>query len=122
MELEFRIVWRRSVAVVYCRGRLIYGEDTRELGRALRHLLESSKQVVLQLAAVSQIDSGGVGELGAAYLAAHRRDAEISMASLSPRVSEVLRITGLEQLFQIHPSEEEAVEAFLLPAAMQKAG
>jgi anti-sigma B factor antagonist len=120
VELQFQIVWRARVPVVYCLGRLVYGEETQELGRTLRRLLEDNKQIVLQLAAVSQIDSGGVGELGAIFLAAHRRDAEIRLACLSPRVAEVLRITGLEQLFQIHPSEDDAVAAFHWPAITQK--
>jgi len=45
-------------------------------------------------------------------VAAHNREAEIKLAALSPRVREVLRITALEWLFEIHNSETEAVEAF----------
>ncbi|HXZ82007.1 MAG TPA: STAS domain-containing protein [Terriglobales bacterium] len=122
MELAFQVVWHARVPVVYCLGRLVYGEETQEFGRTLRRLLDDNKQLVLQLAAVSQIDSGGVGELGAVFLAAHRRDAKIRLACLSPRVAEVLRITGLEQLFQIYASEEEAIAAIQGTTMAQKAG
>jgi len=115
MELEIQIITRTGVAVVRCRGRLIYGEEASELGRVLRQLLNTTKQIVLQMERVSQIDSGGVGALGAAYMAAHNREAEIKLAALSPRVGEVLRITALGRLFDIHNSESEAINAFSAP-------
>ena len=112
MDLELQIVTLASVAVVRCRGRLIYGQEAAELGHTLRRLLETTKQIVLQMADVIQIDSGGVGVLGAAFMAAHNREGVIKLANLTPRVSEVLRITGLERLFDLHASEAEANEAF----------
>jgi anti-anti-sigma regulatory factor len=50
--------------------------------------------------------------LGAAYLVAHNRKGVIKLANLSPRVDEVLRITGLKWLFNVLDSETEAIEAF----------
>ena len=115
MELELQIVAHASVAVIRCRGRLIYGQEGRELVRAVRQTLDTNKQIVLQLAGVTQIDSGGVGVLGEAFVAARNREAEIKLADLSPRVAEVLRITRLDGLFDIHTSETDAVEAFFRP-------
>ena len=83
---------------------------------AFRQLLNTNKQIVLQMAGVTQIDSGGVGALGEAYIAAHNRDAEIKLAALSSRVAEVLRITGLDLLFDIYTSETDAVKAFFSPS------
>lgn len=116
VDLELQIVSHASVALVRCRGRLIYGPEASELVSTLRMLLDTTKQIVLQLAEVTHIDSGGVGALGAAFMAAHNRKAEIKLATLSPRVEEVLHITALERLFDIHRSETEAVEAFVQPS------
>ena len=121
MELELQIVSKADVAIVRCHGRLIYGEEAKQLTRTLRQLLESTKQIVLQLAEVTQIDSGGVGVLGEMFMAAHNKEAEIKLAALSPRVAEVLRITGLGQLFDKHNSETEAIEAFLKPSRAEVA-
>jgi anti-sigma B factor antagonist len=115
VELELQIVAHASLAVVRCRGRLIYGQEVAELDRTLRQLLVTTKQIVLQMAEVTQIDSAGVGALGAAFMAAHNREGTIRLAALSPRVGEVLRITGLERLFDAHASESDAIEAFLRP-------
>ena len=113
MEFELQIASSENVSVLRCRGRLIYGSESAELLRVVRQALETAKEVVLQMANVTQIDSGGVGALGAAFMSAHNRGAEIKLADLHPRVAEVLRITGLELLFDIRNSEREAVAAFL---------
>jgi anti-sigma B factor antagonist len=112
VELELQIDSHGNVAVVHCRGRLIYGPESAELVRALRQLLDSTKHVVLEMADVTQVDSGGVGALAATFMAAHNREAEIKLATLSARAADVLRITGLDLLFDIHGSGTEAVEAF----------
>jgi anti-sigma B factor antagonist len=115
MELRLETVARNGVAILRCHGRLAYGEATAELDHAVRVLFDSSKQIVLQLANVSMMDSGGVGTLGALFMAAHNRGAEIKLAALSPRVEEVLRVTGLSVLLDTYDDEQEAVEAFLHP-------
>lgn len=112
MDLELQNASYENVSVLRCRGRLVYGPATEELVRATRQFLETTKEIVLQMADVTQIDSGGVGALGTAFMAAHNREAEIKLAALHPRVAEVLRITGLDLLFDIRSSESEAVAAF----------
>jgi len=119
VELELQIVSHASVAVIRCRGRLIYGQEAAELIRTLRQSLNTTKRIVLQLADVTQIDSGGVGALGEAFVAAHNREAEIKLATLSRRVAEVLRITALDRLFDMHSSETDAIAAFF---RLSKAG
>ena len=113
MDLEIQFASNESVSILRCHGRLIYGLETAELVRAARQALETTKEIVLQMADVTQIDSGGVGALGTAFIAAHNREAEIKLAALHPRVAEVLRITGLDLLFDIRDSESEALAAFL---------
>ena len=116
MELELQIVSHASIAVIRCRGRLIYGQEAAELVRTLRQLLNTTKQIVLQFADVTQIDGGGVGVLGEAFVAAHNREAEIKLAILSQRVREVLRTTALDRLFDMHSSETDTIEAFFRPS------
>jgi len=112
VSLEFQIVSYESVSVLRCRGKLTYGPETNELISTARQVLETTKEVVLQMAEVTQIDSGGVGALGSVLISARHRNAEVKLATLHPRVAEVLRITGLELLFDIRTSESEAIAAF----------
>ena len=111
--LALQIVSCENVSVLRCRGKLTYGLETNELVQTARQVLETTKQMVLQMAEVNQIDSGGIGTLGSVLISARNRDAEVKLAALHPRVAEVLRITGLELLFDIHTSESEAIAAFL---------
>ena len=113
MDLEIQVASNEKVSILRCRGRLIYGPEAAELVRAARQALEKTKKIILQMADVTQIDSGGIGALGTALIAAHNREAEIKLAALHPRVAEVLRITGLDLLFDIRGSEGEALAAFL---------
>jgi len=113
MELEVKAGSQNNVSVLRCRGRLVYGPEAAEFVRAVRQALQTSKEVVLQMADVAQIDSGGVGALGTVFTTAHNRGAEIKLAALDSRVADVLRITNVELLFDIRDSESEAVAAFL---------
>jgi anti-sigma B factor antagonist len=112
MDFELQIAACENVSVLRCRGRLTYGPETVEFVRATRQALETTGEIVLQMAEVTRIDSGGVGALGSVLITARRRNAEIKLAMLHPRVAEVLRITGLDLLFDIHTSESEAIAAF----------
>ena len=116
VALELQFASRDNVLVIRCLGRLLYGPEANDLVHAVRQALETTKEIVLQMAAVTQIDSGGVGALGTAFMAAHNREAQIKLAGLHPRVAEVLRITNLEMLFDVRASEDEAVAAFLAKA------
>jgi anti-sigma B factor antagonist len=120
VDLELQIASYENVSVLRCRGRLTYGPESVELVRAARQALETTKEIVLQMADVTQVDSGGVGALGSVLITARKRDAEIKLAALQPRVAAVLRITGLDLLFDIHPSESEAVAAFLTKRAVAR--
>lgn len=113
MGLECNSVMRGEIAVVYCRGRIVFGEEDDELRRVVLELLRQTRQIVLQLAWVTQIDSGGLGTLVGLYVSARNRDGEIKLAAVSQKVREVLQTTKLTELFDIQVSEEEAVAAFV---------
>jgi anti-sigma B factor antagonist len=113
VNFELQVASYENVSVLRCRGRLTYGPETNELVRTARLALETTKEIVLQMAEVTQIDSGGVGALGSVLISARHRDAEVKLATLHPRVAEVLRITGLDLLFDIYTNETEAIAAFL---------
>jgi anti-sigma B factor antagonist len=113
MDIEIQVASNENVSILRCHGRLIYGLETAELVRAARQALDTTKEIILEMADVTQIDSGGVGALGTVFIAAHNRQAEIKLAALHPRVAKVLRITGLDLLFDICNSENEALAAFL---------
>ncbi len=112
MRAEYRTVMRGNVGVVICRGKIVFGEEEDELRREVLDVLRKTSQVVLDLAAVTHIDSCSVGALVGLHTSARNRKAEIKLGPISPKVRAVLETTGLTPVFTIYKSEEAAIAAF----------
>lgn len=112
MLAEYRTEMRGNVGVVYCRGRLVFGEEEDELRRVGLDLLRHTSQIVLDLAKVTHIDSCSIGALVGLYISARNRRGEVKFGRLSSKVRNVLHNMGLVKIFDIRESDEEAVAAF----------
>jgi anti-sigma B factor antagonist len=115
MPLHLDISRTDDIAVVRCRGRIVFGKESDDLRAALLGLLAESKRIVLNLAWVAHIDSSGLGTLVASFISARHRGAEIKFASVSPVARRVLTETHVDRLFQIYDSTEDAIESFGAP-------
>jgi anti-sigma B factor antagonist len=106
-----------GVAVVDCDGRLVFGEESASLRDAVRSLLLMNKNIVLNLGGVNYIDSGGLGTLVALYTTARNSGGAIRLASLTQRVGDLLQVTKLVTVFEVHDTVEQAVNSFQHGAA-----
>lgn len=68
--------------------------------------------IVLDLSAVDYMSSAGLRELVAALKKAKRAMGDVRIAQPSDRVREVLEMAGLDTIFQIFPSQLEAVGSY----------
>ncbi len=105
---------RRSfggAAVLDCKGRIVFGDETALLRTQVKEALEESRSVVLNLAQVNYIDSTGVGTLTGLYTSAVNAGAHIKLAGLTGRVKDVLQITKLATVFETFDTVEEAAVA-----------
>ena len=93
-----------NATILKCEGRLVRGEETRLLCTAMRN----GEEAIIDLAGVETIDAAGVGVLVSLQAAG------IYVTLLSPNetVSRVLRLTGLDSIFEIREdgSVAEVVE------------
>src|SRR5215475_8793644 len=112
MSLQLDVSRSGDVAVIRCRGRIVFGEESDDLRARLLDLLSETKQIVLNLAWVAHIDSSGLGTLVASFISARHRGAQIKFAALSPVARQALTTTHVDQLFEIYDSTEEAVSSF----------
>ena len=101
-----------GVTVVSCSGRIVFGEEAADLREVVKGLLQRTMQIVIDLAGVTYIDSGGLGTLVGLYTSARNAGGEIKLANLTQRVHDQLQITKLITVFDCHPSEQAAVSAF----------
>lgn len=108
LSLEIRV--SDDVTVVYCRGRIVYDEAA-TLSEKLAELLPHSRQVVLELSAVKMMDGAGLGELVLLLMWAQANQGTIMLAAPNPRVHELLKLTRLASVFEIHPRVEDAILA-----------
>jgi len=112
MSLHLDVSRTEDIAVVRCRGRIVFGEESDDLRALLLTLLNETKRIVLNMAWVAHIDSSGVGTLVASFISARHRGAAFKFAALSPIARRVLATTKVDQLFEIYDSTEEAVASF----------
>jgi anti-sigma B factor antagonist len=113
MQLKINVrTLNDGIAVVDCAGRIVFGEETAELRDRVRTLIAKGSRVILNLADVSYIDSGGLGTLVALYTTARNAGGSIKLARLTQRVGDLLQVTKLLTVFEVYNSEEEAVDSF----------
>jgi anti-sigma B factor antagonist len=101
-----------GILVVDCAGRVVFGEETAELRDRVKELISKDSRIVLNLADVTYIDSGGLGTLVSLFITAQNTGAAVKLARLTQRVGDLLQITKLLTVFEVYNSEEEAVQSF----------
>ena len=105
-----------SVTVVDVSGRITLGEACKELREVIRgELGKGHKNILLNLADVTYIDSSGIGELVSAYTAVSNQGGKLKLLSLTKKVHDLLQITKLYTVFDVHDDEAKAISSF--PAA-----
>jgi anti-sigma B factor antagonist len=102
-----------GVTVLQCNGRIVFGEESTALRDKVKETLAAgNKKIVLNLGGVSYIDSGGLGVLVSLFTSAKAAGGDIKLANLTQRVGDLLQITKLLTVFEVHEGEQKAIEAF----------
>ena len=113
MQLKINVrTLNDGIIVVDCVGRIVFGEETAELRDRIKALISKDSRIVLNLADVTYIDSGGLGTLVSLYITARNTGGAVKLARLTQRVGDLLQITKLLTVFEVFPSDEEAVQSF----------
>lgn len=85
---------------------------------ALLELIEDGNgEAVLDLDAVSFIDSTGLGALVSAYGAARDKGGALPLVCTSVRTLRLFAITGLDAVFDVHPSVDDALKQLAAAAS-----
>lgn len=102
-----------EVTVIDMEGRITLGEG----GSLLRDLIHENlgrgrKKIVMNLGGISYIDSTGLGELVSGYRLVREQGGELKLLNLNKKVTDLLQITKLYTVFDIHNQESQAVASF----------
>lgn len=102
----------RGVAILDLAGKITLGESNRHLHEAIRRLVaEGKEKVLLNLAKVTAIDSSGLGEIVAGFSTVLASGGSLKLINLPSRLGDLMTITKLYTVFEIHDTEAAGVEA-----------
>jgi len=102
-----------DVTVVDAAGRITLGEGSSALRYLLRDMVaKGQKKILLNLGEVSYIDSSGIGELVSGFTTVTNQGGSLKLLGLTKRVKDLLQITKLYTVFDVHDDEASAVRSF----------
>ena len=111
MKVIVRLV--DSVTIMDVSGRITLGEGCTQLRELIREQLsKGNKNVLLNLGDVSYIDSSGIGELVSSYTAVSNQGGSLKLLNLTKKVQDLLQITKLYTIFDVHDDEAKAISSF----------
>ena len=101
-----------GVAVIHCEGRLVVSEGVRLLQEEVeKHSLET-KKYLLDLGAVSYVDSGGLGAMVRLLGTLRAHHGDLKLCRVSAFMKNVLRATNLHGVFCCYETEAEGLAEF----------
>jgi anti-sigma B factor antagonist len=98
--LTLQISQTAHAAIVRCEGRLVAGL-TDLLYTEVKQLIPASKQIILDLTDLKQMDSMGVGTVVRLYVSAKSAGCDLKLINLGKRIREILGVTNLLSVFAI---------------------
>ena len=102
-----------DVSVVDVAGRITLGEGSSALRDLMREMVgKGQKKILLNLGEVSYIDSSGIGELVSGFTTVTNSGGELKLLNLNKRVKDLLQITKLYTVFDVHEDEASAIRSF----------
>ena len=102
-----------QVTVVDLSGRITLGEGSTILRDTVRDLLgRGQKKILLNLGDVTYIDSSGIGELVSGFTTVTNQGGQLKLLNLTKKVHDLLQITKLYTVFEVHNEEAAALSSF----------
>jgi anti-sigma B factor antagonist len=110
MKIETRTVG--DVQILDCSGKILI-QGTMAIRNNVRDILNRGiKKIVLNLADVNYIDSPGIGELASTYTTVTNNGGQLKLLNLTKKIHELLKSTGLDNVFQIFDDEQSVIDSF----------
>ena len=102
-----------DVSVVDVAGRITLGEGSSALRDSIREMVsKNQKKILLNLGEVNYIDSSGIGELVSGFTTVTNSGGTLKLLNLNKRVKDLLQITKLYTVFDVHDDEAGAIRSF----------
>lgn len=94
-------------------GKLTLGDGAELLRDTVASIVfQDEKKVLLNLAGVPYMDSGGLGELVRCSVVASKAGGKVKLMNLTSKITDLLTITKLLNVFDTHDTEAAALSSF----------
>lgn len=105
-----------ALTILDLSGKLTIGDGAQLLKDKTESLVfQGRKQVIVNLAEVPYIDSGGLGQLVASYTSLTKAGGRLTLLGVNTKNHDLLSITRLVSVFETFDTERAAIESY--PAA-----
>ncbi len=102
-----------DITILDLQGKLTIDDGAEVLRDTVTSLVfQGDRKIVLNLAGVPYMDSGGLGELVRCSLIVQREKGAIKLVNLTSRITDLLTITKLLTIFDTFDSEPAALLSF----------
>jgi anti-sigma B factor antagonist len=102
-----------GVEIISLQGKITIGAGDSQLREVITNAVNSGKnQILLDMSQVTTIDSSGIGELVGSYTTVTNRGGKLKLLHLPAKLNELLHVTQLITVFEVHENEQEALRSF----------
>jgi anti-sigma B factor antagonist len=102
-----------GVEILALQGKITIGSGDVQLRDLIAQCLNDGKNnILLDMSGVSTIDSSGIGELVGSFTTVTNRGGRLKLLHLPGKVSDLLQVTQLITVFEVHENEASAVASF----------
>jgi len=103
-----------DVTILKIKGQMVLDEGDIPLRKDIDALIEHGHvKLVFDMRDISRLDSAGIGCLVRSYLATHRHGGTVKLLNVPPRAGVLLKISRLDNVFEIYDSEDAAMQSFM---------
>ena len=102
-----------GVEIISLQGKITIGAGDSQLREVITNAVNNGKnKILLDMSQVTTIDSSGIGELVGSYTTVTNRGGKLKLLHLPAKLNELLHVTQLITVFEVHESEQEAISSF----------
>jgi len=110
--MQVKITEYKRVAVIQPVGR-VDSDTSAEFETELRRLVDSGRNnLVLDLSKIDFLSSAGLRVIVSTMKSVRKNGGNVCVAEANARAAEVLKLTGLDSIIDMHPSREAAIASF----------
>lgn len=102
-----------GVMILDLKGKLTIGDGDELLKDKINSLVQQGHtKLILNLADVPYIDSGGLGQVVRTYTTVKQHNGSLKLMNVTKRIEDLLAITKLLTVFDVFETEQDALQSF----------